>query len=56
MGVRGFLDSTMRLVHVTTKPTREEVWVLIKISLLGLLVIGGVGYMIRVLFWFIGLT
>ncbi len=55
MGVRSFMQSTRRLLHVAQKPDREEVMLLIKISLLGVGIIGGIGFVIRILFWVVGL-
>jgi len=55
MGVRGFLTSTRTLFHVSSKPSREEYFILMKISLIGLALIGGVGFTVKILFWFVGL-
>jgi len=55
LGARSFLQGTRRLFHVAQKPDWEETALLIKISLLGVAVVGGVGFVIRVLFWLVGL-
>lgn len=55
MGARTFMQSTRRLFHVAQKPDRDEVFLLIKISLLGVGIIGGIGFVIRILFWIVGL-
>ena len=55
MGLKEFIESTKRLMHVTSKPSREELWMLIKISFLGIVIIGIIGFAVRVLFWFVGL-
>ncbi len=55
MGVRTFMQSTRRLFHVAQKPGREEVMLLIKISALGIGIIGGIGFVVRILFWVVGL-
>ncbi len=55
MGVRNFVQSTRRLIHVAQKPDREEVMLNIKISLIGVGIIGVIGFIIRILFWLIGL-
>ncbi len=55
MGVRTFMQSTRRLFHVAQKPDREEVFLLIKISLIGVGIVGGIGFVIRILFWVVGL-
>ncbi len=56
MGLRDFLVSTRRLFHVTDRPTRDEYFLLLKISLLGLLFVGFIGFIVRILFLFVGLT
>ena len=55
MGARTFLQSSRRLFHVAQKPSREETVLLIKISLLGVGIVGGIGFVIRILFWLVGL-
>jgi len=55
LGLKEFIASVKRLMHVTSKPTREEIWMLIKISFLGIVIIGVIGFVVRVLFWFVGL-
>jgi len=51
-----FLESSRRLLQATTRPSREEIWMLFKISMLGLVVLGMIGFMVRVIFWFINLA
>ncbi len=55
MELRKFVDSTKRLFQVTTKPSRDEFWLLTKVSLIGVVAVGAIGFMIRILFFFIGL-
>ncbi len=55
MSVSGFITSVRRLLHVTTRPTRTELWLMVKISFLGIAVVGGLGYVVRMLFLFVGL-
>jgi protein translocase SEC61 complex gamma subunit len=50
-----FWDSTKRLVHVTTKPSRDEISLMVKISFLGVVIVGSLGFVIRVLFLFFNL-
>jgi protein translocase SEC61 complex gamma subunit len=50
-----FIESTKRLLHVTTKPSRDEVSLMVKISFLGVLIVGSLGFIIRVLFLFFNL-
>jgi len=46
MGLRSFLKSCSRLLRLATKPSRSELWLSIKICFLGIIVIGGVGFII----------
>jgi preprotein translocase subunit Sss1 len=39
-----------------TRPKREEIWLVLKITLLGIAVIGAIGFMVRVIFWFVNLA
>ena len=55
MSARNFLTSARRLLHVTTRPTRTELWLMVKICFLGIAVVGGLGYVVRMLFLFVGL-
>ena len=55
MGARSFIQSARRLFHVAQKPDWEETALLIKISILGVAIVGGIGFVIRVLFWLVGL-
>jgi protein translocase SEC61 complex gamma subunit len=52
---KAFLDSTKRLFKVTSRPKWKEAWIMIRISLLGVVIIGIIGFIIRILFFFIGL-
>ncbi len=55
MSPRNFLTSARRLLHVTTRPTRTELWLMVKICFLGIAIVGGLGYVVRMLFMFVGL-
>lgn len=55
MNLREFIDSTKRLLHVTTKPSRDEISLMVKISFLGVVLVGSLGFIIRVLFLFLNL-
>lgn len=50
-----FIGSARRLLRVASKPSREELWLVLKVSLLGVGVVGVIGYIVRVLFWIVGL-
>jgi len=56
LNVKELLASMNRLLKITTKPTRKEVFLLIKVSLFGAALLGGVGFIIKVLFWIVGLA
>ena len=49
MGIRSFLSQCARTLKLATKPGRSELWLSIKISLLGIGAVGLVGYIIRLL-------
>jgi protein translocase SEC61 complex gamma subunit len=49
MGVRSFLSQCARTLKLAAKPGRTELWLSIKISLLGIGVIGLVGFVIKLL-------
>ena len=55
MGIGSFMQSARRLFHVAQKPNWDETVLLIKISLIGVGIVGGIGFVIRVLFWLVGL-
>lgn len=55
MNTSEFIDSTKRLIHVTTKPSRDEISLMVKISFLGVVIAGSLGYVIRILFLFLNL-
>lgn len=48
--VSTFWENTKRIVKLAKKPTRSEMWMQLKISILGLFVIGAVGFIIRLIF------
>lgn len=49
------MQSARRLFHVAQKPNWDETVLLIKISLIGVLIVGGIGFVVRILFWLVGL-
>ncbi len=48
MGLRSFLSSARRLMRLAKKPGREELWISIRICILGVIVIGVIGYIIKI--------
>jgi protein translocase SEC61 complex gamma subunit len=55
LAASNFLASARRLLHVTTRPSRDELSLMVKICFLGIAIVGGLGYVIRILFLFVGL-
>jgi protein translocase SEC61 complex gamma subunit len=49
MGVRSFFSSAGKLLKLAKKPGRDELWLSIKICLLGIAAIGVVGYIIKIM-------
>jgi len=47
MGLRSFLQSSIRLLKLAVKPGRSELWLSIKICFLGILVLGLIGFVIK---------
>ena len=55
MTFQDFIESTKRLIHVTTKPSHDEISLMLKISFLGVVICGSLGFVIRILFLFLNL-
>jgi protein translocase SEC61 complex gamma subunit len=49
LGLRSFFQSASRLLKLATKPGRTELWLSIKICFLGVIAIGGIGYIIKLI-------
>jgi len=49
MGLRSFLQSASRMLKLSVKPGRSELWLSIKICLLGIAVLGAIGYVIKLI-------
>jgi protein translocase SEC61 complex gamma subunit len=47
MGIKSFLAQCARTLKLAVKPGREELWLSIKISVLGIGVVGIVGFAIK---------
>ncbi|PVX25582.1 MAG: protein translocase SEC61 complex subunit gamma [Candidatus Bathyarchaeum sp.] len=50
LGLRSFFQSASRLLKLATKPGRTELWLSIKICFLGIIAIGGIGFLIKIIF------
>jgi len=55
MGIGSFIESTKRVIRVASKPSRTELLMLARVTAIGIAIVGGIGFMIKVLFWFVGL-
>ncbi|HDI53274.1 MAG TPA: protein translocase SEC61 complex subunit gamma [Candidatus Bathyarchaeota archaeon] len=49
MGLREFLTSASRLLRTISKPDRRTFWLSVKVCLIGVALIGGIGYLIRLI-------
>ena len=49
MGLRDFLDQCGRTLKLAIKPGRSELWLSIKICILGISAVGLIGYVIKVI-------
>jgi protein translocase SEC61 complex gamma subunit len=47
--IRSFLSSARRLLRLATKPGRSELWLSIKICLLGTALVGVIGFIIKLI-------
>ena len=54
MGIKSWLMQAARTLKLAVKPGREELWLSIKISLLGIGAIGLIGFVIKLLSYAIG--
>lgn len=49
MGLRDFLSQCARTLRLAVKPGRSELWLSIKICLLGIAAVGLIGFIIKLL-------
>jgi protein translocase SEC61 complex gamma subunit len=49
MGLRSFLGQSARTLKLAVKPGRSELWLSIKICILGISVVGVVGFVIKLI-------
>jgi len=47
LGVRSFFSSAAKMLKLAKKPGRDELWLSVKICVLGIAVIGVVGFIIK---------
>jgi len=55
MGLKGFLKNAARVLRVTRRPTRQEYLGASKITGLGIIAIGFIGFAIFLIFHFLGI-
>jgi len=49
MGIRSWLTQAARTLKLATKPGKDELWLSIKISLLGIGAVGLIGFLIKLI-------
>jgi protein translocase SEC61 complex gamma subunit len=54
MGIKSWLTQSARTLKLAVKPGREELWLSIKISLLGIGAVGLIGFVIKLLSYALG--
>jgi protein translocase SEC61 complex gamma subunit len=54
MGIRSWLSQSARTLKLAIKPGRDELWLSIKISLLGIGLVGIIGFVIKLLSYALG--
>ncbi len=52
--IRSFLQSTKRIIKVATKPSTKDYWLVTKICLIGMVILGAISYVIQLLFSLLG--
>lgn len=45
-GLTDFLSNAVRVLRLTTKPKRDELWTVVKITGLGIILLGFIGYIV----------
>jgi len=55
MGLKSFFKNCVRVLRVTRRPTREEYKIASKITGLGIILIGVIGFVIFLIFHFLGI-
>jgi protein translocase SEC61 complex gamma subunit len=49
LGIRSFFESASRLLRSATKPSWQDLWRSIKICVLGISLLGTIGFLIRII-------
>jgi protein transport protein SEC61 subunit gamma-like protein len=53
--LKSFGKQCIRVWHLLRKPEKEEFWIVAKVSAIGLLVVGAVGFLVALLMGFISI-
>jgi len=51
LDLRELVDAWRRILLIASKPEPDEYWTVLKISLLGLALVGGISFAIRIVFY-----
>ncbi len=51
--IKGFINSSLRVLRLSKKPSKDEFWFVAKVTGLGILLIGLIGYIIESLKWIV---
>ncbi len=54
MGIQSWLTQAARTLKLAVKPGREELWLSVKISLLGIGAVGLIGFVVKLLSFAVG--
>jgi protein translocase SEC61 complex gamma subunit len=54
MGIKSWLQQAARTLKLAVKPDREELWLSIKISLLGIGAVGLIGFVVKLIAFALG--
>ena len=54
MGIKSWLSQAARTLKLAVKPGREELWLSIKISLLGIGAVGLIGFVVKLISMAVG--
>ena len=49
MGVGDFINESRRILKLATKPNRKELWLSIRVSLLGMILVGILSFIIQII-------
>jgi protein translocase SEC61 complex gamma subunit len=51
MGIKSWLQQAGRTLKLAVKPDREELWLSVKISFIGIGAVGLIGFVIKIISW-----